>query len=146
MDTKTILKGIAGVGLSVADGLGFKVRDALKDAGVIANPEQETKTLDVMRQIELDFAQQETLRMSQVNETIRAEVSSPHWLVWAWRPTVGMTLALVVLNNYVLLPYLSGLGLKSVEIPDKTWEVMLAVVGVASLSRGVEKTVGVWRK
>jgi hypothetical protein len=72
---------------------------------------------------------------------MRAESASTHWLQWAWRPLFGMTGAGVIFNNYILLPYLQGFGLKPIVIPDITWQVILAVVGVSALSRGVEKVI-----
>lgn len=74
-----------------------------------------------------------------VNTTMQAESKSEHWLQWAWRPICGLTLALMVLNNYIFLPYLGAYGIKVIDIPDKVWQTLLAVVGVSALTRGAEK-------
>ena len=74
-----------------------------------------------------------------VNATMQAESKSNHWLQWAWRPLCGLTLAVMVFNNYVLLPYLGAYGVHVIDIPDKVWQTLLAVVGVSALTRGAEK-------
>jgi hypothetical protein len=110
-----------------------------------ANDAAKAELLKMQVQGELDQMTNDIAAMTQVNQTMRAEAGSGHWLQWAWRPIVGMTLALVIVNNYVLLPYMQGFGLKVIDIPDKVWEVMLAVVGVSALTRGLEKSIGIFK-
>ena len=81
--------------------------------------------------------------IQSVNATMQDESKSPHWLQWAWRPIFGITGAAVIVNNYILLPYLQAFGIKPIVIPDITWQVILAVVGVSALTRGGEKIVAV---
>jgi hypothetical protein len=86
-------------------------------------------------------AQVQTLQA--INATMQDESKSAHWLQWAWRPIFGITGAAVIVNNYILLPYLQAFGIKPIEIPDITWQVILAVVGVSALTRGGEKIAAV---
>src|SRR5690348_11262908 len=79
-----------------------------------------------------------------VNETMQAEAKSDSWLQKSWRPLFGLGALLVIINNYALLPYFARVGLKPVEIPGDVWNVMLAVLGVAAMTRGVEKIAGKW--
>jgi len=81
--------------------------------------------------------------IQSVNATMQDESKSHHWLQWAWRPIFGITGAAVIVNNYILLPYLQAFGIKPIDIPDITWQVILAVVGVSALTRGGEKIVAV---
>lgn len=78
-----------------------------------------------------------------VNTTMQAESHSAHWLQWAWRPILGLVLGVLIVNNFVLLPYAQGFGIKPIDIPDKVWEVLLAVNGVSALTRGGEKIAAV---
>lgn len=149
MGASVLLKKIGGIGLnvgaSIADGLGFKVTDALKAAGVIKDPAAEVATLNAMQALEKDLADQDTQRIQAVNSSMQMEAKSEHWLQWAWRPLFGLAGALVIFNNYFILPYLQGFGMKPIEVPDKVWEVILSVVGITAFTRGGEKIAAIWK-
>lgn len=74
-----------------------------------------------------------------VNATMQAEAKSEHWAVWLWRPLIGFTCAGVIINNYILFPYLQYFGLVAVIIPPELWSVMLVVLGAAAAGRSFEK-------
>lgn len=88
----------------------------------------------VLREIEAEKGVLES-----INATMREEAKSEHWMQWSWRPTVGFTFAGTIVNNYILLPYFSTIGLKPVDIPEGIWSAMLVVLGVAAGTRGLEK-------
>ncbi|MBI5328868.1 MAG: hypothetical protein HZB80_11370 [Deltaproteobacteria bacterium] len=73
---------------------------------------------------------------SGINQTMREEAKSEHWIQWSWRPLIGYTFALTIINNYVLMPYFK---LQPIIIPDGIWSAMLVVLGVAAGTRGLEK-------
>lgn len=79
-----------------------------------------------------------------VNATMQAESRSEHWIQYSWRPMVGFTFIGVILNNYILIPYASalGLGVKIIDIPEGIWSAMLVVLGASAATRGIEK----WQK
>jgi len=77
--------------------------------------------------------------VESVNATMREEAKSEHWLQWSWRPLVGITFCAVIVNNYILLPYLRSKGLAPIEIPAGIWDSMLVVLGVAAGTRGWQK-------
>lgn len=81
-------------------------------------------------------------QMETVNATMREEAKSEHWIVYSWRPLIGYTFIVTVLNNYVLLPYFINYGLQSIEIPSEIWSAMLIILGVSAGTRGIEK---MWR-
>lgn len=78
-------------------------------------------------------------QIESINATMREESKSDHWMVFSWRPMVGYTFCLTIINNYILLPYFINYGLKSIIIPDGIWSAMLVVLGVAAGTRGIEK-------
>lgn len=78
-------------------------------------------------------------QIESINATMREEAKSEHWAQWLWRPCVGFTFCLTILNNYILLPYFVNYGLKPIIIPDGIWSAMLVVLGVAAGTRGYEK-------
>lgn len=89
----------------------------------------------------------ETEAVKAVNATMQAEATSEHWIQYSWRPLVGFTFIGVIVNNYILAPYAAALGLavKVLDIPSELWLAMLAILGVAAYTRGVEKTAKVNR-
>jgi Holin of 3TMs, for gene-transfer release len=78
--------------------------------------------------------------LESVNATMRAEAGSTSWLQQDWRPIVGLTFAAMVINNYILLPYLGHyMAIPIVSIPDSLLYAMLSILGVTTTVTGVEK-------
>ena len=77
--------------------------------------------------------------VTAINQTMQGEAKSEHWLQWSWRPTVGLTFCVTIINNYVLYPYFAKLGMEQITIPDTVWLAMLTVLGAAAYTRGMEK-------
>lgn len=78
-------------------------------------------------------------QMDSVNQTMREEAKSEHFIQYAWRPIVGLTFSSVIINNYILLPYLVDYGLKPIDLPSALWNSILVILGVAAGTRGIEK-------
>lgn len=76
-----------------------------------------------------------------INETMQAEAKSEHWIQYSWRPMVGFTFIGVIINNFILIPYASalGLGVRVLDIPEGIWSAMLVILGVAAGTRGLQK-------
>src|SRR3989304_5630336 len=53
-------------------------------------------------------------QLETVNSTMREEAKSEHWAQWLWRPLVGFTFCVVIINNYILVGYLSQYGVHSI--------------------------------
>ncbi len=92
-----------------------------------------------LREMTLKELENDVEVIKAINETMRAESKSEHWLQWSWRPLVGITFSLMVINNYVLLPYFKSYGLQPINIPPDVWSAMLVILGVAAGTRGLEK-------
>lgn len=80
-------------------------------------------------------AEREARLIESVNATMREEAKSEHWAQWLWRPMIGFTLAAVIINNYILMPYFQH-SLKSISIPSEVWSAMLVILGAAAATRG----------
>lgn len=98
-----------------------------------------TKVIELEAGIAVETLKFQQSTISAVNATMQAEAKSEHWMQWAWRPTFGFTACAVLVNNYVLLPYLSNVGIKPIEVPSEVWIMIMAVLGVAAWTRGQEK-------
>lgn len=98
-----------------------------------------TKVIELESGIAQETIKFQTSVIQAVNETMRTEAKSEHWAQWLWRPCFGFTACGVLVNNYILLPYLGPFGIKPIEVPSEVWLMVMAVLGVAAWTRGQEK-------
>lgn len=92
-----------------------------------------------MAMIEIQLAEIDAKQIESVNQTMREESKSEHIMQWSWRPTVGFTFCAVIINNYIIIPYLKAYGVLPIEIQDDVWMAMLVILGAASAGRGLTK-------
>ncbi len=115
-------------------GLGSAVAEAV--GAFRADPTKVVEFELAINKATLDF---QTRAMEAVNATMQAESKSEHWMQWSWRPSIGFTFAGILVNNYILLPYLAPLGVVAIIVPDRVWEAILVVLGAAAAGRSWEK-------
>ena len=75
---------------------------------------------------------------------IKAEVQGDLWIQKAWRPILMLSIVFIVVNNYILFPYISLLTdkVKILDLPTGLWTLMTVGVGGYIGSRGLEKIKG----
>lgn len=63
------------------------------------------------------------------------------WLQRNWRPILMLAIVTIVVNNYLVYPYLSLFTSKALvlELPDKLWNLMMIGVGGYIAGRSGEK-------
>lgn len=115
-------------------GLGTAIKEAV--GAFQADP---TKALELDAAIAQAVAKYEAETLAAINATMQAESKSEHVMQWAWRPTFGFTACSILVNNYVLLPYLSKFGIVPIAVPSEVWIMIMAVLGVAAWTRGRDK-------
>ncbi len=98
-----------------------------------------TKVAELEAAIRASSQQFESTVIASVNTTMQNETRSEHWMQWSWRPTFGFTACGILVNNYILLPYLVKHGAVSILVPMEVWMMIMAVLGVAAWTRGQEK-------
>lgn len=116
--------------------------EAIKDA-VSAFKADPTKVVELEVEIRKAAMTLEATMIASVNATMQAEAKSEHWMQWAWRPMFGLTGSAMLINNYILLPYLSQFGVVAITVPAEVWVMIMAVMGVSAYTRGwnqVEQT------
>lgn len=67
-----------------------------------------------------------------VNETMRVEAQSEHWLSWSWRPITGLATTFLIIADYFVLPLLS---IDPPAIPTEIWLLLGGILGVQSFFR-----------
>lgn len=84
----------------------------------------------------------ELQQMTTQAGVITAEVNSQSWLARSWRPCLMFSFIALILNNYLLAPYLQamfGVGLQ-LALPPEMWALLKLGIGGYVVGRSVEKT------
>jgi hypothetical protein len=85
------------------------------------------------------LAYEQTVAKEQ-GKTLRVEMSG-NTLQKSWRPITMLVFVFIIVNNYVLVPYLTsfGLDIPALEIPPGMWALLNVGIGGYVASRGLEK-------
>ena len=77
------------------------------------------------------------------SKVIVAEANSEHWLTSTWRPILMLSFTAIIVNNYILSPYIQLIFGTSVhlEIPPDMWALLKLGVGGYIVGRSVERSV-----
>jgi hypothetical protein len=99
------------------------------------NPVEVLRLKQLEADTKLEMEKVGLLIIEAVNETMRAESKSDHWLQYAWRPFIGMNFGLYI-GSLWLLPLFN----KTPALLDQNIIMAItAILGVASYFRGQEK-------
>lgn len=81
-------------------------------------------------------------------EIIVSEVKSESWLARNWRPIIMLMFGVIIVNNYIVNPWISELLSINVmmDIPPDMWGVLKLGLGGYVVGRSVEKGVKLWKK
>jgi hypothetical protein len=76
-----------------------------------------------------------------------AEAKGESWLQRNWRPVTMMSFVVIIINNYIAVPWLQTLGLPAVslDIPPDMWSLLQIGIGGYIVSRGAEKSIKTWK-
>ena len=94
----------------------------------------------------LDYAALEKEIQAQA-DIIVAEAKGDSWLQRSWRPITMLVFVFIIANNYILFPYLSLFGAKTVmlEVPPDMWALLKIGLGGYVVGRSAEKVIGSWK-
>lgn len=86
-----------------------------------------------------------TKELEERVKVIVAEAQSQSWLANSWRPITMLAFVAVIVNNYILFPYLHLFGAPALvlEMPAQVWDVIQLGLGGYVVGRSVEKTAAV---
>jgi len=81
-------------------------------------------------------------------KVIVAETQSQSWLARSWRPILMLSFTAIIVNNYILNPWLSALFSVDVvmEIPESMWGLLKLGVGGYIVGRSAEKGIELWKE
>ena len=80
-------------------------------------------------------------------DIIKAEAQSEHKITSQWRPILMLGFTAMIMNNFMLAPYLEAIFGWSVvvDLPDHVWELLKIGVGGYIIGRSGEKMVKGWK-
>lgn len=124
----------------------FKPATDLIDA-VHTSEQEKLQAKATLLELQTDFLSKgleyEQKQMQAKADIIIAEAKSQHTLTSVWRPITMLGFLAVVLNNYVVAPYLAAFGFEVPTLPigDEMWGLLQIGIGGYIASRGLEKVV-----
>lgn len=86
--------------------------------------------------------------MEARSKIIIAEASGTSWLQKNWRPILMLSIIAIIVNNYILFPYLSLFTTKVVilELPPALFNLMTLGVSGYIIGRSGEKIIDKWKQ
>ena len=105
------------------------------------------KKAEVQGQIMTELLKVDAATFENQIKPLLAELSG-NWLQRSWRPILMLSIVAIVVNNYILYPYLSLFGAKvaMLELPTQLWSLMEIGVGGYIVGRSAEKIVENYKK
>ena len=137
-----VLKMIPVVGKIIDRGLDI-IDDMVPDKDLAA------KLKAAIREKTLDYAHAEGMELIKAQmAVIVAEIKSGSWIATNWRPVTMLAFVTIIVNNYILYPYLALFWSQApvLEIPPDMWALLKIGLGGYVVGRSVEKTVAVVKK
>ena len=88
-----------------------------------------------------------TQQLQSQTDIIVAEATGKSWLQRNWRPGLMTLFGIIILNNYILNPWLSAMFSINVvmEIPPEMWGLLKLGIGGYVVGRSVEKGISTWK-
>ena len=77
-----------------------------------------------------------------------AEAKGESWIQRSWRPITMLSFVVIIVNNYIVVPWLKTFGLPAVflEIPPDMWTLLSLGLSGYIVSRGAEKGIKSWKQ
>lgn len=81
-------------------------------------------------------------------EIIVAEAQSESWIARNWRPLVMLMFGSIVLNNYIIYPYLGLFWAEApmLDVPPDLWSLLKIGIGGYVVGRSGEKIIKLWKE
>ena len=132
-----ILSALPVIGKAVDKGLDV-VDQIVEDKDQAARLKTEIRT-----QIEAQAHSERQALIKEQGKIVGLEVQGESWLQRNWRPLLMLSVVAIVVNNYIIYPYLSlfGVPATSLDLPDRLWSLMQIGVGGYVAGRSGEKIV-----
>lgn len=111
---------------------------------IVTSEEERKKIKNELIKLQNDLAmavmKHEEEKIKAQKEIIISEIKGG-WLTRNWRPVLMLSIVAIVVNNYILYPYLSIFWDNAIvlDLPEKMWDLMKIGVGGYVVGRSGEK-------
>lgn len=121
-----------------------KIFDSVLDKFVDDKSERNRLKAEINQAL-IDAEQKVVLKAS---ENVKAEIQGDSWLQRNWRPLLMVSIVAILVNNYILFPYLSLFTDKVVvlDLPHDLFTLLTVGVGGYVVGRSAEKGIREWKK
>ncbi len=133
---------IIGDIIQAVAGIGGKVIDKIAGDKISEKDKQELQNNLAVELLKADWS-----TVQKQFDVIIAEAQG-NWLQKSWRPLLMLSIVAIVVNNYIIFPYVELFGFKAMllELPDKLWNLLTIGVGGYVVGRSAEKVAENWKK
>lgn len=132
--------------LGFVSGIIKPVTDLVDDL-VTTDEERENiklKLKNIENKFRADAMQYEAKIVQAQADIVKAEVQGKSWMQRNWRPILMLSIVTIIVNNYILFPYLGTITpLKALDLPAGLWTLMSVGVGGYVGGRSLEKIKGI---
>lgn len=100
-----------------------------------------TEALRLQQQVFTEVMTNYRAELDNATKIILAEANGESWLQRNWRPLLMLSVVAIIVNNYILVPYLVMFGVAAplLDLPVQLWELLTIGVGGYVVGRSVEK-------
>lgn len=101
----------------------------------------------VKAELQAQMLQHSSVIEKAAADVVVAEAKGESWLQRNWRPITMMSFVVIVVNNYIAVPWLQTFGAPAVslDIPPDMWSLLQIGIGGYIVSRGAEKGIKTWK-
>ena len=102
-------------------------------------------SLDLAFQRDLLVAETEAIKAGR--DVVVAEAKGESWLQRSWRPLTMLAFVFIVVNNFIVTPYVTAFGgnVPTLDIPAPLWSLLTVGIGGYVVGRSAEKAVKYWK-
>jgi hypothetical protein len=108
---------------------------------VITNKEERGKIKIELQRVKNELASKalevDKQLIEQRGQAVKAEIRGKSWLQRNWRPLLMLTIMGILVNNYILAPYINSIEI--LELPGGLWALLTTGTGGYVLGRSAEK-------
>ena len=142
---------VSGIDLNVGEAISGVGKLAQEIRSLITGEPTPEKQAEIKgKLIELEGKAEAAAHQTRQLQTqiIVAEATGQSWLQRNWRPILMLSIVAIVVNNYLLVPYLRlyNVSVTLLDLPERLWDLMTLGVGGYVAGRSAEKIVETWKK
>lgn len=133
------MSGILGIAKSIVSPITDIINKSVRDKDLAEK---------LNNKIEKQMIESFVKELNAKRDVLVAEIGSENWLASSWRPILMLSFTGIIVNNYILAPYLGAMFGFSItlDIPPDMWELLKIGIGGYIVGRSGEKITKAYKK